>query len=222
MRHLKIAVLCLVLVVSTTAKADKTVRFYGPGEAPSAEDIASMLGTSRNTHSPASPTKGRLGKRKAYCEDNCDQKSSSNDSTSTAAPAQLATIEQNVSEYSNSRKTADYAVNNSNIEIAMQIEFALNSYNIEKTSLQALDKLGRGIAPVQALILIEGHTDALGSHDHNLSLSMKRAEAVKAYLVRLGVSPDRLITRGVAATKPLIKDDPYASRNRRVQFSLLN
>lgn len=56
----------------------------------------------------------------------------------------------------------------------------------------------------QRLVII-GHTDRLGRHAYNLTLSQRRAETVKAYLVQhFGLSPDRIETRGVAAIKPIV------------------
>ncbi len=54
-------------------------------------------------------------------------------------------------------------------------------------------------------ILIEGHSDDRGDGRYNLVLSEKRAEAIKYYLVKLGVSGDRLDVKGYGDNKPLCK-----------------
>ena len=67
---------------------------------------------------------------------------------------------------------------------------------------------------------IEGHTDNVGDMNKNFLLSKRRANAVAAYLVKKGVSAERLSAKGFGGTKPLIKsrDKKYHPENRRVAF----
>jgi outer membrane protein OmpA-like peptidoglycan-associated protein len=67
---------------------------------------------------------------------------------------------------------------------------------------------------------IEGHTDNVGDDTHNQVLSTKRAEAVKAYLVRAGIEATRLSTQGFGATRPVGSNDTSSGRaqNRRVEI----
>jgi len=51
-------------------------------------------------------------------------------------------------------------------------------------------------------VVIEGHTDRLGSHKYNQKLSERRAEAVKTYLVGKGIEGDRIETLGMGKTVP--------------------
>ena len=75
---------------------------------------------------------------------------------------------------------------------------------------------------------IAGHTDAKGTDTYNLSLSSRRALAVKLKLAALGVSPDQVITVGLGKTEPIGPnqkadgtDDPDGrSRNRRAEIFL--
>jgi outer membrane protein OmpA-like peptidoglycan-associated protein len=72
---------------------------------------------------------------------------------------------------------------------------------------------------------IEGHTDAKGSTAHNQILSERRAEAVRNYLVTMGIREERLVAVGFGKTRPLPNPpaaSPYAPVNRRVQFSWLD
>ena len=68
----------------------------------------------------------------------------------------------------------------------------------------------------QARFEIEGHTDASGSREHNLTLSQNRAEAVKAFLVSQGVERDRLTAVGYAFDHLAVPDQPLSRANRRV------
>jgi outer membrane protein OmpA-like peptidoglycan-associated protein len=68
---------------------------------------------------------------------------------------------------------------------------------------------------------IEGHTDSSGQAAHNLDLSKRRAEAVKAVLVsQFGIETARLTTAGLGSTKPIASNDTPQGRadNRRVEF----
>lgn len=70
-------------------------------------------------------------------------------------------------------------------------------------------------------LLIEGHTDNTGSAEINQSLSEKRAEAVKAYLVStFGIDASRLEAKGFGASKPVASNDTPEGRqqNRRVEL----
>jgi outer membrane protein OmpA-like peptidoglycan-associated protein len=73
-------------------------------------------------------------------------------------------------------------------------------------------------------ILIEGYTDSVGSDDFNLTLSQKRADAVKGQLVANGLSPDRITTKGYGKQFPVASNDSAGGRqlNRRVEVLILN
>jgi outer membrane protein OmpA-like peptidoglycan-associated protein len=75
---------------------------------------------------------------------------------------------------------------------------------------------------VTTRITLIGHADAAGQGTLNLSLSVARAEAVRALLKKRGVNPDLLAVRGAGALEPLQDETSDAARlaNRRVSFSL--
>jgi len=64
---------------------------------------------------------------------------------------------------------------------------------------------------------IDGHTDAVGRRERNLELSQRRAQAVADFLVRAGVSPDRLDVHGYGPDRPLPNVRATAPQNRRVE-----
>lgn len=75
----------------------------------------------------------------------------------------------------------------------------------------------------QTNILIVGHTDDTGSDEHNMDLSIRRAEAVKSYIASAGVSGTRLTTQGKGESEP-IADNTTAdgrSQNRRVEIAIV-
>lgn len=71
-------------------------------------------------------------------------------------------------------------------------------------------------------VSVEGHTDAKGTDDYNLTLSMRRATAVKAFLVKEGVPDARLSTRGLGESQPVASNDTEDGRaqNRRVELKV--
>jgi OOP family OmpA-OmpF porin len=73
-------------------------------------------------------------------------------------------------------------------------------------------------------IEISGHTSSLGGLQHNVDLSKRRAEAVKAFLTLNGIEPVRIETQGFGPKFPIATDDTEAGQkqNRRVEFKLLS
>ncbi|MGE5480157.1 MAG: OmpA family protein [Chloroflexota bacterium] len=73
-------------------------------------------------------------------------------------------------------------------------------------------------------ILIEGHTDNVGSASVNLKLSELRAQAVKEYLVKKGIADARIQTKGFGKTKPIATNKTEFGRqlNRRTEIVILS
>jgi outer membrane protein OmpA-like peptidoglycan-associated protein len=72
-------------------------------------------------------------------------------------------------------------------------------------------------------ILIEGHTDDTGSDEYNMTLSQKRANAVKDFFVTKGVVEDRLTAKWYGETQPKYPNDSDSNRqkNRRVELGVI-
>ena len=106
--------------------------------------------------------------------------------------------------------------------ISMEITFQKNSYRLSDKAQQVLDVVGKSLSTdrlKEYRFVIEGHTDASGSDQYNLRLSGQRAAEVKRYLVQKHyVDPSRLTTVGKGESDLLVRDDPYAARNRRVKI----
>jgi len=71
-------------------------------------------------------------------------------------------------------------------------------------------------------ITITGHTDNVGSEDYNMKLSLRRAEAVRDYLVGLGIDPGKLEVKGEGMTNPMADNSTAEGRakNRRVEVDI--
>lgn len=74
-------------------------------------------------------------------------------------------------------------------------------------------------------IVVEGHTDKVGTEKYNLDLSLRRANAVKAYLVKKGIDSSRIETKGYGWSTPAYpyqgneKENPL---NRRIEVKIVN
>ncbi len=71
-------------------------------------------------------------------------------------------------------------------------------------------------------IKITGHTDSSGKAEYNQKLSVKRAEAVRDYLISLGADASKMEVAGMGATKPIADNKTAAGRanNRRVEVEV--
>jgi len=111
------------------------------------------------------------------------------------------------------------------ITIDQHLRFAIDDYQPQGASLEILSQVAATLRanPGIRKVRIEGHSDALGSRELNLSLSQARADAVKAYLVSQGVEADRLEAIGIGPDRPIADNTTSAGReqNRRVEFFIV-
>ena len=72
------------------------------------------------------------------------------------------------------------------------------------------------------LVIVEGHTDGVGSEGYNMKLSRRRAEAVRGYLVDHGIAPSRIRAEGFGKSRPVASNDTAEGRaqNRRVELHI--
>jgi outer membrane protein OmpA-like peptidoglycan-associated protein len=101
------------------------------------------------------------------------------------------------------------------------VYFATNKYNIDANSKLALDKLVKIFNEYpETDLLIEGHTDDVGSEAYNLDLSQRRAQAVANYLKTTNIDAGRLIIKWYGEMQPVADNTTVQNRslNRRVEF----
>lgn len=102
--------------------------------------------------------------------------------------------------------------------------FALGSAELTPTARRILKVITENIRDTENPVAIEGHTDALpyaGNRYTNWELSTDRASAARREMELNGLTQERLIrVAGFAATDPLIKENPYDPRNRRISILL--
>ena len=105
---------------------------------------------------------------------------------------------------------------------AMLINFEFDSTTILPHSYPLLDSVGQMMnleSVGKKQIIIEGHTDSIGDSSYNLSLSQRRAQAIKEYLKKhYAVAPERMVITGKGETELYDSNNPKNEVNRRVQF----
>ena len=105
--------------------------------------------------------------------------------------------------------------------LGLPVQFAFDSAQILPAAYRQLDAFAAGIklAGAGVRVVIEGHTDSIGSDEYNLRLSSQRAESVRTYLItHHGIDPAQLRVVGMGKLAPLNKSVPTAPENRRVEF----
>lgn len=105
------------------------------------------------------------------------------------------------------------------------VYFDFGKSSLRPESYPALDQLAE-LLRLQPTMVIEiaGHTDNIGSPQSNLQLSQARAEAVRQYLIKKGINPNRLIARGYGDMQPIAPNTTEEGRqlNRRTEVRILS
>jgi len=101
--------------------------------------------------------------------------------------------------------------------------FEYDADTLKPAAEESLTKLGALIEKnAQAIFRIEGHTDSYGSDEYNMNLSLRRAEAVKAWLQqRMGIDAARITTSGLGKSRLLVPATGSVQEqqlNRRVEI----
>ncbi len=106
--------------------------------------------------------------------------------------------------------------------VDLDLNFETGSWQLTPEQIEKLNVIADGIKRAternpQEVFLIEGHTDAVGSDEDNLSLSDRRAEAVAVALTeQYQVPPENLVTQGYGEQNPKVDTQGPSEENRRV------
>lgn len=102
--------------------------------------------------------------------------------------------------------------------VIKNVFFDFDKYDLRPESMGEIRHLAKFLAANPDLtIQISGHTDNVGSAQHNQQLSQQRADAVKDALVKLGIKQHKIFSKGYGSTRPVSNVD---AENRRVEFSI--
>jgi OmpA-OmpF porin, OOP family len=99
--------------------------------------------------------------------------------------------------------------------------FETNQSTLQSGAYGTLDRLATALREKSGRkVLIEGHTDNVGSEDSNQQLSQRRARSVQSALTQRGVAGDQIMAVGKGESSPIASNDDAAGRqaNRRVEL----
>ena len=102
--------------------------------------------------------------------------------------------------------------------------FDFNKSVLKPEGKAKLDDLAGKVKAINLEVIIAvGHTDSIGSDAYNQKLSIKRSEAVKAYLVSKGIEKNRVYTEGKGEKQPVAdnKTKEGQAKNRRVEIEVV-
>lgn len=113
--------------------------------------------------------------------------------------------------------------------ILEDVHFGHDKATLTPAAKEILDKNIRTIKENPGIQLeIQGHTSTIGNAEYNMQLSIKRANIVKDYIVKAGISPDRLVAHGYGETRlvmseptPKKRESTAVKANRRVHFEII-
>ena len=95
---------------------------------------------------------------------------------------------------------------------------------VKEAGKRELDTLYQNIQGMNTEVIVAvGHTDSVGTDAYNQRLSLRRAEAVKAYLVSKGIERNRVYTEGKGEKQPVAdnKSAEGRAKNRRVEIEVV-
>lgn len=116
---------------------------------------------------------------------------------------------------------AEPVIETKKIAITEKVHFDFDSAKIKERSYGILDSVASVIQSNKfSSVTIEGHTDSSGSDSYNQSLSNRRANSVRQYLINKGISPSLLTAIGVGESRPIADNSTEEGRaaNRRTEF----
>jgi len=110
------------------------------------------------------------------------------------------------------------------VTFAADVFFDFDKSIIKPEGRSKLDDLANKIRDINLEVIIGiGHTDSVGSDAYNQRLSVRRAEAVKAYLVSKGIEANRVYTEGKGEKQPIAdnKTSDGRAKNRRTEIEVI-
>jgi outer membrane protein OmpA-like peptidoglycan-associated protein len=135
---------------------------------------------------------------------------------------ELQKLKQSLGQIAETRRTADGVVMTLGEK---SLRFDSGKSTIAPQYRAILNRVAGVLTPLKGYsIYVYGYTDDSGTKEHNLELSASRARAVRAALVKAGVDPSLISTKGFGKSKLLVRDSNAKARaaNRRVEIGIVS
>jgi outer membrane protein OmpA-like peptidoglycan-associated protein len=192
---------CVLMALTTLACAATAPAF--------ADDLAKLKELERAMAAPsesAEPPKKRVRTRAIVMD---------SDTQAAEAPAQIGTPA--------ARDCQALPADVKSVAVDFAIQFDLGSAKVSGTSVPVLNEIAKILAlSPNRCVLVEGHTDAIGDFNKNMTLSSARADSVVNYVVETkGLDRKNLVAVGKGSTEPLKDMNPRDAKNRRVVFKVV-
>ena len=146
-------------------------------------------------------------------KDSADSSGSGSTSSSSDVSSEEGTITETDGSGIVSGSQEDLIVN-----VGDRVFFGYDSSDLDSDALELLqDQVAWLKQNSDVSVTIEGHCDERGTREYNLALGEKRAQAVKNYLIGLGINPDRVSTISYGKERPAVvgSNDGAWAQNRR-------
>jgi outer membrane protein OmpA-like peptidoglycan-associated protein len=111
------------------------------------------------------------------------------------------------------------------------IYYPFNKWNITPEAAKELDNLFQVLVDNPEIVIeLSSHTDSVDDEEYNRVLSQRRAESAVNYLIKKGISPERMVPKGYGESRPIARntnpdgtDNPVGrQKNRRTEFRILS
>ncbi len=112
----------------------------------------------------------------------------------------------------------------------MHLESESIQFDFDKASLRENNRelpsriTGVFLTSRDCAVYVYGHTDDIGSDEHNLTLSGRRAQSVRDYLVEAGINPKIITTKGFGQSRPMLPgtSSEIRAKNRRMEIGIVD
>lgn len=110
--------------------------------------------------------------------------------------------------------------------VNLSITFDFDKADISREGFSQIEELAKALKSRElssATLMVEGHTDSMGSDDYNFNLSNKRAQAIVTALTHIyDISPNRLQSRGYGEMRPVAGNDTDFGRAQNRRVTIIN
>jgi outer membrane protein OmpA-like peptidoglycan-associated protein len=136
--------------------------------------------------------------------------------------AELARLQRVLGQITETRRTAMGLIMTLGSE---SVRFDFDKSEIKPRYRETLSRIAGVLSTLKGYsIYVYGYTDDIGTQEYNLKLSERRAEAVRDYLVKAGLDPEIISTKGFGKADPRVRGDSpeVRAKNRRVEIGIVD